>query len=188
MTYASDLTDKQWEMIQEHFSTRNYGKSRKHSQRTLINGVLYVVKTGCQWRFLPKDFPQWKTVYSFYKRAKDRGRWEKVMRDLVEKSRIQMGRSADPSYSLIDSQSVKTTGAAEDRGSDGGKKIKGRKRHIVTDTQGHLLHIKVHAANTHDTVAGGPVLEEALKKYPPFKVSVPMQAIVKPWKSSFKRL
>ena len=75
------------------------------------------------------------------------------MRDLVEKSRIRIGRKPDPTYSLVDSQSVKTTDKAQERGIDGGKKVKGRKRHIVTDTQGHLLHVNVHAANTHDTVA-----------------------------------
>ena len=122
MGYPSDLTDKQWELIQHHFETGNYGKSRKHDKRTLTNGVFYVIKTGCQWHFLPKDFPPYKTVYSFYKRAKDKGIWEKMMGDLVEKSRIQMGRSDQPSYGLIDSQSVKTTDRAKDRGIDGGKK------------------------------------------------------------------
>ena len=153
-------------MIKDHFDKGNYGKSRKHSQRTLINAVLYVIKTGCQWRFLPKEYPPWKTVYIFYKRAKDQRIWEKMMKDLVEKSRIKMGRDRDPSYCLIDSQSVKTTDKAAHRGIDGGKKIKGRKRHIVTDTQGHLLHVKVHAANTHDTVAGGEVFKKALETYP----------------------
>jgi putative transposase len=112
-------------LIKPHFDTGNYGKSRKHSQRQLINGVLYVVKTGCQWHFLPSDFPPYKTVYSFYKRAKDKGIWEKMLRDLVSKSRIRMGRNGPPSYSLIDSQSVKTTGASEERGIDGGKKGQG---------------------------------------------------------------
>ena len=87
-------------------------KSCKHSQRTLINAVFYVIKTGCQWRFLPKEYPPWKTVYSFYKRAKDQRIWKKMMKDLVEKSRIKMGRDRDPSYCLIDSQSVKTTDKA----------------------------------------------------------------------------
>jgi len=125
MSYPSNLTDKQWEMIKDHFATGNYGKSRIHNQKTLVDGVLYVIKTGCQWSFLPKDFPPYKTVYSFYKRAKDKGIWEKVMNDLVAKSRLKMGRSTDPSYSIIDSQSVKTTSAAIDRGIDGGKKDKG---------------------------------------------------------------
>lgn len=124
MTYPSDLNNEQWDLIKNHLSTGNYGKSRKYSQRLLVNGVFYVIKTGCQWRFLPKEYPPWKTVYSFYKRAKDRGWWEKMMRDLVQKSRITMGRKPDPSYSLIDSQSIKTTDKAHERGIDGGKKSK----------------------------------------------------------------
>ena len=124
MIYSSDLTDRQWSSIQKHFSTGNYGKSRRHSQKHLVSAVFYVVKTGCQWHLLPKDYPPYKTVYSFYKRAKDKGIWDKMMRDLVKKSRLKMGRKAQPSYSLIDSQSVKTTGNAFDRGIDGGKKDK----------------------------------------------------------------
>lgn len=125
MSYPSDLTANQWDLIKEHFNTGNYGKSRKHSQEHLVNAVFYVTKTGCQWRFLPKEYPPWKTVYSFYKRAKDKGIWEKVMGDLVKKSRIKMGRKAEPSYSLIDSQSAKTTDKAQERGIDGGKKSEG---------------------------------------------------------------
>jgi len=122
MTSPSDLTDGQWNIIGKHFDTGNYGKSRKHHQREMINAIFYVIKTGCQWRFLPKEYPPWKSVYSFYKRAKDKGRWEKVMQELVSCSRAKMGRKNDPSYSLIDSQSVKTTDKAQERGIDGGKK------------------------------------------------------------------
>jgi putative transposase len=125
MTYPSDVTDAQWDLIKKHFETGNYGKSRKHSHRELVNAVFYITKTGCQWRFLPRDFPPYSTVHSFYWRAKQKGIWERMMKDLVKKSRIKMGRSAEPSYSLIDSQSVKTTGKAIDRGIDGGKKDKG---------------------------------------------------------------
>ncbi len=100
----------------------------------LINGVFYVMKTGCQWHFLPKDYPPYKTVYSFYKRAKDKGIWEKMMNDLVKKSRVKGGRNPDPSYSLIDSQSVKTTGASKDRGIDGGKK---NQREKTSHRDGH---------------------------------------------------
>ena len=125
MTYPSDLTDKEWSLIEKHFDTGNYGKSRKHTKHSLINAVFYVIKTGCQWRFLPKEYPPWKTVYSFYKRAKDKGIWEQIMHGLVQKSRISMGRNPNPSYSIIDSQSVKTTDKAKERGIDGGKKSKG---------------------------------------------------------------
>lgn len=122
MSYPSNISEEQWELIKEHFDTGNYGKSRKYSQQSLVNAVFYIVKTGCQWRQLPKDFPNYKTVFSFYKRARDRGVWEKITQALVEKSRLSQGRSATPSYSLIDSQSVKTTSNADDRGIDGGKK------------------------------------------------------------------
>jgi putative transposase len=124
MAYPTDLTDSQWELIEELFDTGNYGKNRRHSKRSLVNAVFYVIKTGCQWRFLPKDYPPWETVYSFYRRAKDTGIWEDMLRALVKKDRIRMGRNPDPSYSLIDSQSVKTTSSSEDRGIDGGKKDK----------------------------------------------------------------
>ena len=125
MNYPSDLTDKRWDLIKNHFHTGNYGKSHKHSKRELTNAVFYLIKTGCQWRFLPKEYPPWKTVYSFYMRAKRSEIWEKIMRDLVEKSRMSMGRKAEPSYALIDSQSAKTTDKAEARGIDGGKKNQG---------------------------------------------------------------
>lgn len=116
------------------------------------------------------EYPPWKAVYSFYKRPKDKEIWGKMMRDLVEKSRISMGRNPNPSYSLIDSQSVKTTSKAEDRGIDGEKKIKGRKRHSCNRyTKWPLLHVKVHGANTHDTVASCIVFEEAAGKYPTLK-------------------
>jgi transposase len=124
MTYPSDLTDEQWDLIKDHFSTGNYGKSRKYNQRELVNGVFYIIKTGCQWRFLPKDFPPYSTVHSFYWRAKKKRIWERMMSDLVERSRLRMGRNPIPSYSLIDSQSIKTTSAAKERGIDGGKKDK----------------------------------------------------------------
>ena len=127
MSYPTDLSDREWELIERYFDTGNYGKSRKHSRRVLMNAVLYVIKTGCQWRFLPKDYPAWETVYSYYRRAKDKGIWEKMMNGLVEKDRIRMGRNANPSYGLIDSQSVKTVGPAKERGIDGGKKDKRQK-------------------------------------------------------------
>jgi len=122
MRYESSLSDCQWDLIRNHFDTGNYGKGRRHSRRELLDAVLYVVKTGCHWYLLPKDFPPYKTVYSFYKRAKDKGIWEKMMQDLVEKDRIKMNRKAKPTYGIIDSQSVKTANKAMDRGIDGGEK------------------------------------------------------------------
>ena len=123
MRYSTDLTDKQWSIIEPFFIGENRGKHlQTHNKRELVNAVLYLNKTGCQWRLLPKDFPPYSTVWSFYRRAVKSGLWEKIMSYLVKESRIAAGRSAEPSYSLIDSRSVKTTSAAEERGIDGGKK------------------------------------------------------------------
>lgn len=166
MLYPSDLTDEQWELIKQHFDYGNYGKGRKHEIKTLISAVFYLTKAGCQWRQLPNDFPPYSTTHSFYRRAREKGIWDKMTQSLVQQSREKMGKDPDPTYSLIDSQSVKTTSAAKKRGIDGGKKVKGRKRHIVTDTNGHLLYVQVHEANLHDTVAGCDVFKKAVEKYP----------------------
>lgn len=122
MSYSSDLTDSQWAAIKHHFQVGNYGNRSRYDKRTLVNAVFYLVKTGCQWRMFPKDFPPYTTISSFYHRAKRKGTWEKIMHELVVKSREAAHRASEPSYAIIDSQSVKTAGAAEDKGIDGGKK------------------------------------------------------------------
>ena len=126
MGYDTDLTDKQWDMIKHLFERKNNtGKHlENHDKRQLVNAVLYLNKTGCQWRMLPNDFPKYSTVSSFYHRAIQSGLWGKINAFLVRESRIIAGREPEPSYSLIDSRSVKTTGASEERGIDGGKKQK----------------------------------------------------------------
>ena len=122
MAYLSDLNDAEWEAISDLFSCGNYGKNRKHPIRALLNGVLYLNKTGCQWRFLPTDFPPWQTVYSFYARCQERGVWEELRHRLVGSSRLASGRDEAPHFALIDAQSVKTTQGSQARGYDGGKK------------------------------------------------------------------
>jgi len=122
MGYSTDLTDKQWEIIEAIFKSNKGQHFVEHSKRDLINAVLYLVKTGCQWRLLPNDFPPHDAVWSFYRRAAKSGKWEKAMDCLVKKTREKAGRSPKPSYGIIDSQSVKTTSASEDIGIDGGKK------------------------------------------------------------------
>ena len=118
----SDITDSQWEAISDFFPNGN--KSTIH-KRTLVEAVLYLVDNGCKWRALPHDYPNWSTVKSFYYRAVGSGLWEKIMDFLVRETRKKAGRNENPSYCLLDSQSVKTTSAAsEERGIDGGKKRK----------------------------------------------------------------
>ena len=123
MGYPSDLSTKQWNKIKHFFENENRGKHlRTQKKRKLVNAVLYLNKTGCQWRQLPNDFPKWSTVSSFYQRAVKSGLWEKIRTALVEETRVKAGRKATPSYGLIDSKSVQTTGKSEEVGIDGGKK------------------------------------------------------------------
>jgi len=161
--YNSDLTDKEWDIIAPFVPV---GNKSKYHKRSLINAILYLIKTGCHWRYIPHDYPPYEAVWSFFRRARDSGLWDSILDKLVEMTRIKDGRNASPSYALIDSQSVKTVSASEERGYDGGKKTKGRKRHIVVDVMGNLLAVHVHAANIHDTKSGIIPGMEAFKKYP----------------------
>jgi putative transposase len=120
--YDSDLSEKQWAVIAPLFGL--YGNKAKYDHRYLVNAVLYWVKTGCQWRMLPKDFPPYSTVHTFYRRARIAGTWDKVLEAVVKKTRVDAGRNPEPTLGIIDSQSVKTCYASENRGIDGGKKRK----------------------------------------------------------------
>ena len=153
--YPSDLSDAEWQLIEPFFRRPDpRGNQGKHAKRDIINAILYVVYGGIQWRMLPKEFPPWGTVYDHFRRLNQRGVWQQALEALNQHSRRRQGRHLHPSYAIIDSQSVKTQYASDERGIDGGKKVKGRKRHIATDTLGHLLGVIVHAANLHDTVEG----------------------------------
>ena len=119
MSYSSDLNDNQWQLIKHFFKP---GNKSFHNKKDLVNAVFYVAKTGCQWRLIPKVYPKWQTVYSFYSRAMKAGIWEKVMAELVRKNRNRHGKLDTPTYCIIDSQSIKTIGKAMEKGFDGGKK------------------------------------------------------------------
>jgi putative transposase len=120
--YPSDLTDAEWKIIEPMIPIGN--KSEWH-KRSLINAVNYIEKTGCQWRYLPKDYPPHDTVWSFFRRARGNGLWKRIKDMLVIETRKKAGRNESPSYAIIDSQSVKTIAASEERGIDGGKKNQG---------------------------------------------------------------
>lgn len=123
MTYPTDLKDTEWEIIRPFLEYNNgYGNRRKYPTRILINAIFYVVKTGCQWKYLPKDFPNWKTVYGYYKRLCQRELWDKILENINARKRINYGKDIETSFIIIDSQSVKTTSKGEKRGFDGGKK------------------------------------------------------------------
>lgn len=125
MSYPSDLKDKEWELIRHYFEYSNgYGNRAIHTRRSMVNGILYVVKSGCQWRMLPKDFLPWKTVYGYFRRLSQMDVLEKVLQELVKVKRLQLGRNEHPSMLIVDAQSVKTSGKGEQRGFDGGKKGK----------------------------------------------------------------
>ena len=120
-SYPTDLTDSQWAIIAPLFKgMREY----KYSKRELLNAVLYVVDNGCKWRALPHEFPAWQTVYSFFRRAKETGLWDNILQHLVEVTRRRAGRNPNPTYAIIDSQSVDTAYKSEQVGFDGGKKTK----------------------------------------------------------------
>jgi len=158
--YPTDLKCNEWELICDLFEVKNNKGKRGHPVKVckcrVVNAILYVNRTGCQWRMMPKEYPNWSTVYGYYWKWCKSGVWEQMNARLVKKVRVKNGRDEQPSACVVDSQSVKTSEGGEERGVDVHKQTNGRKRHVLVDVLGLILMVKVTSASVQD--AAGALL------------------------------
>ena len=165
--YPSDLSDDEYARLAPLLPPRvRGGRPRKHGWRALLDGMFYLVRTGCQWRALPREYPPWKTVYHYFRLWRIDGTWERLHALLRDAVREQAGRDPQPSGGIIDAQAVRTTSVGGPRGYDGGKKISGRKRHLLVDTLGLVLRADVHTADLQERATVPQLLGGADRAFP----------------------
>ncbi len=163
MAYDTDLTDEQWALIRRHIPrAKKGGRPRSTPMRRVLDAIMYVVTHGCKWRGLPKCFPPWQSVYRHFKEIEKRGKWRTIHYELYMKVRGEADHPPPPSILIVDSQSIKTGKVVpnKSKGFDGGKRTKGRKRHVVVDSLGLLVDVSVTKANLHDTKGAVKVLKK----------------------------
>jgi putative transposase len=167
-SYSTDLTNAEWECLKLYVPPpNNRGRPKIHSTREILNAIFYVLKSGCAWRLLPRDFPPWETVYYWFRRWRINGTFERLNAALRVRLRVLLGRNPQPRAGVVDSQSAKTSGAGgEQRGYDGGKKVRGRKRQLLVDTEGLVLKVKVHSAKVPDQDGIKLLLRTARERLP----------------------